>query len=475
MSVGVALPAFLFEKGRLAPLVLFAIVGVGILLPLGLVVVYITRQAEYSVNRVLQMTSAGFFLQTEQKNSLSTNKVVDILLTAQEFARLPIRRTDDEAMQRLAGELRNEVDSKDPKFTKMHPSVRKALLLITAQTSRQSGSVPPEMREDFETVVSLAPRLLEELLKLSQRGRAPVGYAWFRPFISILEYSQCLTQAVPVSALRSDKAGTSLEGLQSLLQLPHMDASLAKKLARCKVRCLADLLLLEAALREEAVASLSLSTPQRADFDAFLGAVPCISLRASCATQGEDGDVLEGDLATCSVGVRLERLTAKHPPRTPFFSGDKEEGWWVLLADVASNTMFASQRVSLHTKVGVTDAAAAAAASANSTLSNTQPAVGEQAVLLRFKAPPAGVHLLQVMVVSDYWIGCDRRVTLKLKVGKSARQERAASAAAGTGAEGKGGGSSDDEAEGVTVEAADADVTESGTSESEDGDARGNN
>ena len=64
-----ALPAFLFEKGRAAPLVLASIVGVGILLPLSAVVYYILQQQKYA-NNVLHKTMAAFFYFTESKNSL---------------------------------------------------------------------------------------------------------------------------------------------------------------------------------------------------------------------------------------------------------------------------------------------------------------------------------------------------------------------------------------------------------------------
>ena len=133
---------------------------------------------------------------------------------------------------------------------------------------------------------------------------------------------------------------------------------------------------------------MGLTAAQRKDFEAFTGAFPCVSLDASCETearkplasvvgrkltlcsQGEEGgDILEGDIATCNVHVSLERLassgkccvlhasitTLAHPLsfaadaesiHTPFFPAAKEESWWVLLADVSSNTLYAAQKVS---------------------------------------------------------------------------------------------------------------------------------
>ncbi len=139
---------------------------------------------------------------------------------------------------------------------------------------------------------------------------------------------------------------------------------------------------------------VGLTPAQRKDFDTFVSAVPCVSLHAFCETevcaaralfcsgasaltasrlcpQGEEGsDILENDITTCNVHVCLERLGAagacgrgKAPwgwlltrflcnarcvtaaTQTPFFPGSKEEGWWVLLADVSSNALLAAQKV----------------------------------------------------------------------------------------------------------------------------------
>ena len=55
-----------------AALTTLAVPGVGILLPLALVVCYITRQSQYTSNNVLQLTLRAFYFLTEQKNSLTT-------------------------------------------------------------------------------------------------------------------------------------------------------------------------------------------------------------------------------------------------------------------------------------------------------------------------------------------------------------------------------------------------------------------
>jgi translocation protein SEC63 len=97
---------------------------------------------------------------------------------------------------------------------------------MCAQLARQAAAVPEALEADFRYVVGLAPALLEELLKISLRPRPPMGafevqtafskqqlrrltlhlactkgYFWLRPALSILEFNQALTQALPVGCV----------------------------------------------------------------------------------------------------------------------------------------------------------------------------------------------------------------------------------------------------------------------------------
>lgn len=250
MQVGVALPAFLFENGKMAPVTLAAIVGVGILLPLGLVVWYLTNLSKYGSNNVIQQTLTSYYHLTEQKNVLATGKVAEVLATGAEFLSMPVRRADNEALSALANDVRAEFNAKDPKLAKARPEYLKSLILLAAQCGRQAAAVPEHLQEDFQTVVATGAKLLDELLKITLRGRQPLGYPWMRPVLSVLEYSQHFVQAVPLS-LRQEKAGAvgGVDGPITLQQLPFVDGEVIKKLNRSKVKCLTDLVAVEPAER----------------------------------------------------------------------------------------------------------------------------------------------------------------------------------------------------------------------------------
>ena len=203
---------------------------------------------------------------------------------------------------------------------------------------------------------------------------------------------------------------------------------------------------------------LGLPASQLAEVDDVLGSMPCVTLKASCSiearrryraacvvrsaaltaplsVQGEEQtDIHENDFATCTVTVHLERLHDTRPVGTPYMPAKSDEGWWLLLGDLASNTLFAVQKarlaalvpantvgadaadpvqVSLRAGVGLKRFRAAAKQGASPAEADND---GTQEFKLRFRAPQAGLFGLHVMCMSDTWIGCDTRVPLKLKV-----------------------------------------------------------
>ncbi|KAK9133110.1 hypothetical protein Scep_012638 [Stephania cephalantha] len=79
-------------------------------------------------------------------------------------------------------------------------------------------------------VLLLAPRLLEELMKMATIPRPPHGHGWLRPAIGTVELSQSIIQAAPFSARKA--SGGFAEGIAPFLQLPHFSESVIKKIAR---------------------------------------------------------------------------------------------------------------------------------------------------------------------------------------------------------------------------------------------------
>ena len=166
----------------------------------------------------------------------------------------------------------------------------------------------------------------------------------------------------------------------------------------------------------------------------------CVQQRHLCGSEGERS-IEHANLRRSSLQTQVPRLQMTIGLTT--FRSRR------LTAPAAANGSALSQPTAPATPVAAADAASQADASQK----------GWHRVSLKFHAPAAGVHQMQVICMSDYWVGCDARVSLKLKVLK-AKKESIADVKQQTEAAGQ------DES-GDEVEGGDGELTESGTSESD--------
>ncbi|KAG2717777.1 hypothetical protein I3843_03G190400 [Carya illinoinensis] len=438
-QMGIALPQFLLDiDGASGGILLLWIVGVCILLPLVIAVVYLSRSSKYTGNYVMHQTlSAYYYL---MKPSLAPSKVMDVFIKAAEYMEIPVRRTDDEPLQKVFMLVRSELNldlknikQEQAKFWKQLPSLVKTELLIQAQLTRESATLPPSLQGDFRRVLELAPRLLEELMKMAVIPRTAQGHGWLRPAIGVVELSQCIIQAVPLSAKKA--TGGSAEGIAPFLQLPHFSEAVTKKMAR-KVRTFQELRDMSLPERAELLAQIAGFSPDCVqDVEMVLEMMPSITIEVACETEGEDG-IQEGDIVTVQAWVTLKRANGligalPHAPNYPFH---KEENFWFLLADPVSNNVWFSQKVSF-----MDEAAAIAAASksiedsmegSGASVKETGVAVreavekvkaGSRLVMGKFQAPAEGNYNLTCYCLCDTWIGCDRKMNFKLKILKRTR------------------------------------------------------
>ncbi|XP_071701745.1 dnaJ protein ERDJ2A-like [Rutidosis leptorrhynchoides] len=440
LQMGIALPQFLLNiDGKSGAINLLGIVGVCIILPLVIAVMYLSRSSKYTGNYVLKHTlSAYFYL---MKPSLAPSKVMDVFIKAAEYMEIPVRRSDGEPLQRLFVLVRSELNldlknikQEQAKFWKQHPALVKTELLVQAQLTRETGCLSPSLQQDFRRILEVAPRLLEELMKMAVLQRPPHGHGWLRPAIGVVELSQCIIQAVPLSARKP--VGGSVEGIAPFLQLPHFSETVLKKLARKKVRTFEDFRDLNQQERAELLTKVAgFSVSQSQDVETVLEMMPSITFDIKCETEGEEA-IQEGDIVTMRGWVTLNRNNHKvralpHCPDYPFH---KEENFWLLLADPNSNSVWISQKVSFMDESAALIAAPKvireskewAGASPKELNYAVKEAIekvrnGSRLVIGRFMAPEEGTYNLTLYCLSDSWLGCDTKMNIKLKVLKRTR------------------------------------------------------
>ncbi|XP_052169862.1 dnaJ protein ERDJ2A-like [Diospyros lotus] len=118
-------------------------------------------------------------------------------------------------------------------------------------------------------------------LKMTIIPRTAQGHGWLRPAIGVLELSQAIIQAVPLSARKA--VGGSSEGIAPFLQLPHFSEAIMKKLGCKKVRTfqeLQDMTLEEWSELLIQVAGFPVAEVQ--DVEKVLEMMPALTLEVTC-------------------------------------------------------------------------------------------------------------------------------------------------------------------------------------------------
>lgn len=434
-QIGIALPEFLLNmSGDSGGVLLLCIVGVVILLPLVVAVVYLSTSSRYTGNYVKRETLATYF--ELMKPSLAPRKVMDILAEAEEYKSIPVRRTDEEPLQKIFATVKSELflDNKntkqeETKFWKQHPALVKSVLLIQAHVNRVTAVLSTDLQRDLKDILQLAPHLLEELLKMAVLPRNTKGHGWLRPATGVIELCQCIIQAVRLSARKATRG--SAEGVAPFLQLPHFIDAVVEKIAHKKSHRFQELREMTTQERSELLSqTLGFSADQVLDVERVLELMPSTSVEITCQTEGEEG-IQEGDIVTIQAWVMLKRGNdlIRALPHAPYYPFQKEECFWLLLADPTSNNVWFFQKVSFADEAAAVSAASQAiegkmevlGATPQETSAAVREAVkkvrsGSRLVMGKFLAPAAGNYNLNCYLLCDSWIGCDSTTSLKVKV-----------------------------------------------------------
>lgn len=143
---------------------------------------------------------------------------------------------------------------------------------------------------------------------------------------------------------------------------------------------------------EDRIALLQLSTSKLSDVARFCNRYPNIEISYEIA---DKDDISSGNSVT--VSVNLERADeVGGPVIAPLFPQKREEGWWLVIGELKSNSLTAIKRLTLQQKAQVT---------------------------LDFVAPNPGTHDYVLYLMSDAYMGCDHEYTFSIDVQKGTNHD----------------------------------------------------
>jgi pre-mRNA-splicing helicase BRR2 len=296
--------------------------------------------------------------------------ILEILSAAWEFASLPIRYGEDKTMRILACDLIHKLPE-----NASYDSNAKALILFQCHFSRKA--LPEDMRADQNLVLKQAMNLIHAIVDvISSNG-------WLKPALAAMELSQMVVQGL----WNKDHV---------LKQIPHFTDSIIKRCVEYEgdepIESVFDILGLDDDVRNEL---LQLSADKMADVAVFCNAYPNVEVTYKVQ---DPEDVTAGDPVRIIVDLERdvdEELTESELAElgkvpAPLFPGEKKEGWWIVVGDTATNTIFSLKRTQLRQK---------------------------QKVALEFLAPEeAGDYDLKLFCMSDSFLGCDQEYAIPLSV-----------------------------------------------------------
>ncbi|KAL2643968.1 hypothetical protein R1flu_011555 [Riccia fluitans] len=312
----------------------------------------------------IELFSSSLTAKTKMKG------LIEILASASEYSRLPMRPGEEEMVRRLINHQRFSVDK--PKYSDPHV---KANALLQAHFSRHtlSGNLTLDQRD----VLIDASRLLQAMVDvISSSG-------WLNPALAAMELSQMVTQGL-------------WERDSFLLQLPHFTKELAK---RCQenpgksIESVFDLVEMEDSERRDL---LQMTSSQLLDIARVCNRFPNIDLGFEVL---DKDDISTGE--TVVLQVTLEReLEARQelgPVDAPRFPKPKDEGWWLVVGDPKSNQLLAIKRVALQRKARVK---------------------------LEFTSPSEpGKKTYTLYFMCDAYLGCDQEYPVTVDVRESAEED----------------------------------------------------
>ncbi|KAI8816428.1 Sec63 Brl domain-containing protein [Fimicolochytrium jonesii] len=258
--------------------------------------------------------------------------LLQIVAAAAEFENVPIRHHEDQVLKRIYDRVPVKVDT--PNFNDPH---FKTNILLQAHFSRVG--LPADLESDQKAVLAKAVRLIHACVDvISSNG-------WLAPCMAAMDLCQMVVQAMwdRDSALR---------------QVPHFTNDIIKRLNALGVEGVFDIMEMEDDAREKA---LQLKPQQMADVAKFVNRYPNIDVAfkvdVTAVRQGEpvtvkvtlEREVDEDEDAMSSSGAP----TALGPVIAPFYPVTKDEGWWLVVGDVADKTLLAIKRVTIQKRATV--------------------------------------------------------------------------------------------------------------------------
>jgi len=378
-KVGIGLPRFLLEKDNNLMILCTFFSFLIFFVPMTFICYY-QRTKNFAANGVMIETLQ--FLGYYVTETTRLKACPELLAACSESRNMLTRDTDNEHIQRLAGQV---VEHKRRTFTL--PVVMKNQYLMWAHMQRRHSLMSPELRSDCDELLRHSMKITQAMIEIACMRE------WFATAQAMIDFRRCLVQALDIKS-------------SELLQVPHFTEETLEKVRKHKTELttLSDFLAMDATERKD---MLGMEAEQFLDVEAFCQHVGEIELKASVEVEDEP-EIVVGDVATVTVRMMRKALReneATGPAHAPLFPDPKFEEWWFFL--VAPSEKPSKER---SIKASCNDKTSSATRIVHfERVLDRERYVEEQ---LRFQVTSPGKNTLVLYALCDAYAGIDKKVEL---------------------------------------------------------------
>jgi len=330
--------------------------------------------AYYNISFITMQT---FLLSLTARTKLKG--LLEIVTSATEFESIQMRRHEEHILRRVYD--RCPVKMSEPAYGSPH---FKAFVLLQAHFSRMQ--LPIDLAKDQEVIVGKVLNLLSSCVDvLSSEGHLNAT--------SAMEMSQMVVQAM-------------WDRDSPLLQIPHFTKETVDVLAKQDITDIEGLMEAldpsENKDYQKLIARMGLNNKQLQDAASFTNEkYPNIEL---------DFDVLDKEDVTAGEGsylqVKLTRTDMEEDAEdeeidlavhAPFYPSNKAENWWLVVSEDKERNLLAIKRITIAKRV--------------------------LDVKLEYIVPKAGQHKLNLLLISDCYLGVDQSVAFEVTAAEGEEEE----------------------------------------------------
>jgi translocation protein SEC63 len=369
LEVSIGLPKFLLDSSnRNLVLTIYLIFMVGII-PAA-VWTYYSDSSKYGEKDVMYDSYAWYHHSLSEHTILKS--LPEILAGSAEFRTRNMPKTAEEksAIANVVTQLRAQMLK--PKYN--HPVCVKGNVLLHCHLLRKTTLLNTQLAQDLKYMLQYSTALIDAMISVCKHQDNFIGTA-----STIIEFGQYVTQALWTKD-------------SELLQMPHFGPEEVKHLGVGK-RPVKTIYEYRDLPDDQKKGMVHFTDAQKADVMAFLKLFPDITVTTKVfVDDDEDDTVYEGDLCTIQVNItrnNLEDGSKAGLVHAPLFPFPKQEAFWVILGQEKEG----GKIISID-KIG----------NPNKTIVHK----------IKLMAPPVGTYEFDLLVKSNAYIGCDKKVKISL-------------------------------------------------------------